>query len=195
MCNCGSAAKHLVNKKKINYEEIDSGKDDNKREEMLKKSNGAKTIPKIFIGEKQVKCVKSLDAYQTKHSFDVVTLWGVLEHLPNGEHAFELARKVFKKRGLILFLVPNLQSRAFRFLGANTPTLNPREHINFYSAESIEKLAGRHGFNFVASFDELPVIDLMWDFMDGADDHIISDIIEKGESYYRVYIYEYSESR
>ena len=148
-----------------------------------------------FIGEKQVKCVKSLDAYQTKHSFDVVTLWGVLEHLPNGEHAFELARKVFKKRGLILFLVPNLQSRAFRFLGANTPTLNPRQHINFYSDESIYKLAGRHGFDFVASFDELPVIDLMWDFMDGADDHIISDIVEKRESYYRVYIYEYSESR
>ena len=54
MCNYCSAAKHLLNKKKINYEEIDIGYDDNKREEMLKKSNGAKTIPQIFIGEKHV---------------------------------------------------------------------------------------------------------------------------------------------
>ena len=54
MCNYCSAAKHLLNKKKINYEEIDIGYDEKKREEMLKKSNGAKTIPQIFIGEKHI---------------------------------------------------------------------------------------------------------------------------------------------
>ena len=54
MCNYCSAAKHLLNKKKINYEEIDIGYDDKKREEMLKKSNGAKTIPQIFIEEKHI---------------------------------------------------------------------------------------------------------------------------------------------
>ena len=54
MCNFCSAAKHLLNKKKINYEEIDIGYDDKKREEMLKKSNGARTVPQIFIGEQHV---------------------------------------------------------------------------------------------------------------------------------------------
>ena len=54
MCSYCSAAKHLLNKKKINYEEIDIGYDDKKREEMLKKSNGAKTIPQIFIEEKHI---------------------------------------------------------------------------------------------------------------------------------------------
>ena len=54
LCNFCSAAKHLLNKKKINYEEIDIGYDDKKREEMLKKSNGAKTIPQIFIEEKHI---------------------------------------------------------------------------------------------------------------------------------------------
>ena len=54
MCNFCSAAKHLLNKKKINYEEIDIGYDDKKKEEMLKKSNGARTIPQIFIGEKHI---------------------------------------------------------------------------------------------------------------------------------------------
>ena len=44
----------LLNKKKINFEEIDIGYDDKKREEMLKKTNGAKTIPQIFIGEKHI---------------------------------------------------------------------------------------------------------------------------------------------
>ena len=54
MCNFCSAAKHLLNKKEISYEEIDIGYDDKKREEMLKKSNGAKTIPQIFIEEKHI---------------------------------------------------------------------------------------------------------------------------------------------
>ena len=54
ICNFCSAAKHLLNKKKVNYEEIDIGYDEKKREEMLKKSNGAKTIPQIFIGEKHI---------------------------------------------------------------------------------------------------------------------------------------------
>ena len=54
MCNYCSAAKHLLNKKKINFEEIDIGYDDEKREEMLKKSNGAKTVPQIFIGDHHV---------------------------------------------------------------------------------------------------------------------------------------------
>ena len=51
MCNFCSAAKHLLNKKKVSYEEIDIGYDEKKREEMLKKSNGARTIPQIFIGD------------------------------------------------------------------------------------------------------------------------------------------------
>ena len=44
----------MLNKKKINYEEIDISYDDKKKEEMLKKTNGAKTIPQIFIGEKLI---------------------------------------------------------------------------------------------------------------------------------------------
>ena len=54
MCNFCSAAKHLLNKKKISYEEIDIGYDEKNRDEMLKKSNGAKTIPQIFIEEKHI---------------------------------------------------------------------------------------------------------------------------------------------
>ena len=44
----------LLNKKKIEFTEYNIAKDDTKREEMFKKSNGAKTIPQIFIGEHHV---------------------------------------------------------------------------------------------------------------------------------------------
>ena len=44
----------LLNRKKIEFTEYNVAKDSSKREEMLKKSNGAKTIPQIFIGEHHV---------------------------------------------------------------------------------------------------------------------------------------------
>ena len=44
----------LLNRKKIKFTEYNVAKDSSKREEMFKKSNGAKTIPQIFIGEHHV---------------------------------------------------------------------------------------------------------------------------------------------
>ena len=70
LCNFCSAAKHLLNKKKINYEEIDIGYDDKKREEMLKKSNGAKTIPQIFVEEKHIGGYVELKALEAKGELD-----------------------------------------------------------------------------------------------------------------------------
>ena len=72
LCNFCSAAKHLLNKKKISYEEIDIGYDDKKREEMLKKSNGARTIPQIFIGEKHVGGYVELKALENKGELDIL---------------------------------------------------------------------------------------------------------------------------
>ena len=44
----------LLNKKNIQFTEYNIAKDHVKREEMLKKSNGAKTVPQIFIGDHHV---------------------------------------------------------------------------------------------------------------------------------------------
>ena len=68
--NCCSAAKHLLSKKKVQYEEIDIGEDIEKREEMLKKSNGAKTIPQIFIEEKHIGGYVELKALENKGELD-----------------------------------------------------------------------------------------------------------------------------
>ena len=47
-------AMDLLNRKNIKFTEYNIAKDLEKREEMLKKSNGAKTVPQIFIGEQHV---------------------------------------------------------------------------------------------------------------------------------------------
>ena len=45
---------NLLKRKNIQFTEYNIAKDEAKREEMFKKSNGAKSIPQIFIGEHHV---------------------------------------------------------------------------------------------------------------------------------------------
>ena len=54
MCGYCDAAKHLLNKKNLKFNEINVSTDPEKREEMLKKSNNARTVPQIFIGDYHV---------------------------------------------------------------------------------------------------------------------------------------------
>ena len=63
MCNYCSAAKHLLNKK-VSYTEFDIAIDPLKREEMQKKTNGARTIPQIFIGETYIGGYNELKALE-----------------------------------------------------------------------------------------------------------------------------------
>jgi glutaredoxin 3 len=53
-CPYCDAAKKLLQKKGVAYEEIDVRADPAKRDEMLKKTGGKKTIPQIFIGDKYI---------------------------------------------------------------------------------------------------------------------------------------------
>jgi len=54
MCAFCDAAKRLLTKKNIPYKEINVALDEDKREEMIKKSNGKRTIPQIFIEDYHV---------------------------------------------------------------------------------------------------------------------------------------------
>ena len=64
MCAFCDAAKRLLTKKNIPYKEINIALDEVKREEMLKKSNGKRTIPQIFIEEHHVGGYEELRALE-----------------------------------------------------------------------------------------------------------------------------------
>ena len=49
LCAFCNFAKALLDRKGISYKEIFIGDDTNKMEEMIKKSNGMRTVPQIFI--------------------------------------------------------------------------------------------------------------------------------------------------
>ena len=66
MCAFCDAAKRLLTKKNIPYKEVNIALDEVKREEMLKKSNGKRTIPQIFIEDFHVGGYEELRALEKK---------------------------------------------------------------------------------------------------------------------------------
>ena len=53
-CNFCDAAKRLLERNKLKFNEIDVSSGENIRDEMIKKSNGQRTIPQIFFGDHHV---------------------------------------------------------------------------------------------------------------------------------------------
>ena len=54
LCNFCEAAKRLFTRNNIKYQEIDISSKEGLMEEMIKKSNGRKTIPQIFFDDHHV---------------------------------------------------------------------------------------------------------------------------------------------
>ena len=69
-CAFCDAAKRLLTKKNISYKEINVALDEGKLEEMLKKSNGKRTIPQIFIEDFHVGGYVELRALEKKGELD-----------------------------------------------------------------------------------------------------------------------------
>ena len=63
-------AKELLNKKNVTFAEYNIAKDQSKMEEMLKKSNGVRTVPQIFIAEYHVGGNTELQALERQGKLD-----------------------------------------------------------------------------------------------------------------------------
>ncbi len=70
MCGYCDAAKRLLTKKNIPYKEINIAIDEGKMNEMIKKSNGKRTIPQIFIEDFHVGGYNELRALESKGELD-----------------------------------------------------------------------------------------------------------------------------
>ena len=70
LCGYCDAAKTLLKKKNISFDEIDIGENQKKMDEMLKKSNGAQTIPQIFIGNNHIGGFHQLYALEKENKLE-----------------------------------------------------------------------------------------------------------------------------
>ena len=66
LCAFCDRAKALLNKKRVSFKEINLASDPNKMDEMIKKTNGMKTVPQIFISGRHIGGNDRLQALENK---------------------------------------------------------------------------------------------------------------------------------
>jgi SAM-dependent methyltransferase len=79
-------------------------------------------------------------------SFDVVTLFHVLEHLPDPDAALAEARRVITPDGRLLVEVPNFGSLQSQLTGGKGFHLDAPRHLFHFTRAALLQLLGRAGF-------------------------------------------------
>lgn len=69
-CPYCNRAKSLLNKKNVNYSEINVENDEALRDEMIAKAGGKRTVPQIFIGDYHVGGCDDLYEYESQGKLD-----------------------------------------------------------------------------------------------------------------------------
>jgi 2-polyprenyl-3-methyl-5-hydroxy-6-metoxy-1,4-benzoquinol methylase len=79
-------------------------------------------------------------------SFDVVTLFHVLEHLPDPAAYLACARELMPPDGLLVVEVPNYRTWGFRLLGRRNLCFDFPNHLHFLTPDALSRLLARTGF-------------------------------------------------
>jgi 2-polyprenyl-3-methyl-5-hydroxy-6-metoxy-1,4-benzoquinol methylase len=74
------------------------------------------------------------------HSFDVITMWHVLEHVPNLENQIKELKRLLKPTGTIMIAVPNFKSYDADHYGVYWAAYDAPRHLWHFSRTAIEKL-------------------------------------------------------
>ena len=80
------------------------------------------------------------------HSFDVITLWHVLEHVQDLDGYLEHFRTILAPEGVLIIAVPNHTSVDARHYKLQWAAYDVPRHLWHFSPASMEKLLDKHGF-------------------------------------------------
>ena len=80
-------------------------------------------------------------------SFDVITLWHVLEHLPNLEEQIKAYENLLHPKGILIVAVPNYKSYDAEYYKEFWAAYDVPRHLWHFNQESISSLISKHGLN------------------------------------------------
>ena len=83
------------------------------------------------------------------HSFDLITLWHVLEHLPEPLKTLRNLTRLLKKGGILAISTPNIDSLQAEVGRGQWFHLDPPRHLYLFSPRSLEQMIGSLGFRLL----------------------------------------------
>jgi len=85
----------------------------------------------------------------TESSFDVISMWHVLEHVPDLNSRMKQLKQILKKDGLLIIALPNLDSPDAKKYGAHWAGLDVPRHLYHFTESSFKTLLGKHNMQLV----------------------------------------------
>jgi 2-polyprenyl-3-methyl-5-hydroxy-6-metoxy-1,4-benzoquinol methylase len=84
-------------------------------------------------------------------SLDVITLWHVLEHVPEPLAALAICVRALRPGGLLVLEVPNLDSVMYSVMGREWTHLDPQAHVAQFTGATLTDALQRAGFTVLAT--------------------------------------------
>ena len=81
-----------------------------------------------------------------RETFDIVTLWDVIEHLSHPHEVLQTVHDCLKPGGLLVVTYPDIGSTAARILGSHWP-FYLSVHLSYYNRETMREQLRRASFN------------------------------------------------
>lgn len=101
----------------------------------IEPNQGARKIAE----EKGISFVENVSNLQD-HSFDVITMWHVLEHVPNLDEQIKQLKRILKPQGTLIIAVPNFKSFDAQHYKSFWAGYDVPRHLWHFSKKSITKL-------------------------------------------------------
>ena len=92
--------------------------------------------------------LEKLDQLETQ-VYDVITLWHVLEHLPNLEAHIELLKKLLKPNGTLIVAVPNFKSYDANYYKEFWAAYDVPRHLWHFSKNAINSLFDKYDMGVI----------------------------------------------
>ncbi|MBQ0735358.1 class I SAM-dependent methyltransferase [Aquimarina celericrescens] len=94
---------------------------------------------KKLAEQKEIGLASETSNYQNQ-KFDVITMWHVLEHVPNLQNQIIELRRLLKPNGHLIIAVPNFKSYDAKYYNSFWAAYDVPRHLWHFSKKSIQKL-------------------------------------------------------
>ncbi len=108
----------------------------------MEPNDSARRIAQSKVG---IEKVTSTELEQNTEKYDVITLWHVLEHIPNLKEIITELKKHLTKSGILVVAVPNHQSYDAKYYGEHWAAYDVPRHLWHFTETSMRKLFSNFG--------------------------------------------------
>lgn len=113
----------------------------------LEPSDAIRPHAKELLGQENVRAGLLGEVDLKPASFDLITMWDVIEHIPDPVAAVHEVRKLLAPGGKFLIETQNIDSRAAKVLGKRWQHYKHAEHIYHFNPKTLGVILERAGFD------------------------------------------------